>query len=259
MPQQRPTDSPLRLPDFVIGGAPRSGTTWLYLLLEKHPDVFLAKPLRPEPKFFLVDETYRRGIDYYSSTWFSDAPPGAVAGEKSSNYLESPVAAARLHEHMPDIRLVFILREPASRAWSNYLWSKMNGLEHEDFETALALEEQREATCPDHLRFARPHAYFSRGLYAELLEPYLAGFGPDSILVLRYEDIGTAAGPLAKQLHRFLGVPSRPQDAEDVGVANPSTGEEPPLQVMADLRQRYREPNRRLQNLLGQFQGWEDE
>ncbi len=249
----------MRLPDFVIGGAPRSGTTWLYLLLDKHPDVFMAKPLRPEPKFFLVDETYRQGIDYYSNTWFSEVPPGAVAGEKSSNYLESPVAAARLREHIPGVRLVFILREPAARAWSNYLWSKMNGLEEEDFETALTLEEEREANCPEHLRFARPHAYYSRGLYAELLEPYFARFGPEAILVLRYEDIATAAGRVAERLHRFIGVPSRPQDVESVGVANPSSGGHPLPQVMAGLRRRYREPNRRLRDLLGRSQVWKDE
>ncbi len=247
-----------RLPDFVIGGAPRSGTTWLYVLLEKHPNVFVAKPLRPEPKFFLVDEIYDQGIDYYCNTWFADVPPGAVAGEKSSNYLENPIAAARLHEHIPGIRLVFILREPAHRAWSNYLWSRMNGLEDEDFDTALKLEDEREASCPERFRFARPHAYYSRGLYAEMLEPYFTLFEPDAILVLRYEDIITAAGPLAERLHGFLGVAGRPHDAELIEVVNPSSGGEPPPHVIAELRRRYREPNRRLQDLLGQFQLWED-
>ena len=47
-----------RLPDFIIGGAPRSGTTWLTAALDRHPDIWVAKPLRPEPKFFLVDELY---------------------------------------------------------------------------------------------------------------------------------------------------------------------------------------------------------
>jgi hypothetical protein len=56
----------LRLPDFIIGGAPRSGTTWLYELLDRHPDVHMAKPLAPEPKFFLRDDEYARGLRYYS-------------------------------------------------------------------------------------------------------------------------------------------------------------------------------------------------
>ena len=56
----------LRLPDFIIGGAPRSGTTWLYALLDRHPDVFMARPRAPEPKFFLVDHLYEKGLQYYS-------------------------------------------------------------------------------------------------------------------------------------------------------------------------------------------------
>ena len=51
----------MRLPDFIIGGAPRSGTTWLYWLLDRHPAVHMARPLAPEPKFFLVDALYAKG------------------------------------------------------------------------------------------------------------------------------------------------------------------------------------------------------
>ena len=86
----------MRLPDFIIAGAPRSGTTWLYSLLERHPDVYVAKPVTPEPKFFLVDSLYERGLEFYSKTWFAPAPSGAMAGEKSTNYLESAPAAERI-------------------------------------------------------------------------------------------------------------------------------------------------------------------
>jgi len=89
MPRQGPT--------FIIAGAPRSGTTWLYELLDRHPDVFMAKPARPEPKFFLVDELYGRGIQHYFDTWFAGAEAYPAAGEKSTNYLESPAAARRMH------------------------------------------------------------------------------------------------------------------------------------------------------------------
>jgi len=130
MPRQGPT--------FIIAGAPRSGTTWLYELLDRHPDVFMAKPPRPEPKFFLVDELYALGIQHYYSTWFRDASSYPAAGEKSTNYLESPTAAERIHAHLPEVKLVFILREPARRAYSNWMWSVMNGLETDDFDAAVA-------------------------------------------------------------------------------------------------------------------------
>ena len=76
--QEKDGMSQIRQPDFIIAGAPRSGTTWLYRLLEKHPGVFLPSPPQPEPKFFLVDEQYERGLDYYSSKWFGGAEPGQL-------------------------------------------------------------------------------------------------------------------------------------------------------------------------------------
>ena len=103
----------------------------------------MAKPLAPEPKFFLRDDEYAKGLQHYSDRWFADAAAGKMAGEKSTDYLESADAAARIARDLPQVKLIFILREPVSRAYSNYLWSKMNGLEKEDFATALRLEEQR--------------------------------------------------------------------------------------------------------------------
>jgi hypothetical protein len=240
-----------RLPDFLIGGAPRSGTTWLYHLLDRHPEVYMARPVVPEPKFFLVDELYCRGLDEYSKTWFADVPPGRKAGEKSTNYLESPVAAERIHRDLPDVRLVFILRNPVDRAYSNYLWTKRNGLETEDFETALRLEAAREASTPGTLRYARPHAYFSRGLYAELLQPFLDRFG-DRVLCLRFEDVPDDPAWVAVRLHQFLGITPRPQDTVGLGVINESDPQAEPMPsgVRRDLEARYAEPNRLLQELL---------
>ncbi len=112
----------MRLPEFIIGGAPRSGTTWLYELLDRHPDVHMAKPVKPEPKFFLRDDEYGKGLEYYANRWFADVEDGKIAGEKSTDYLESPSAAARIARDLPHVKLIFVLREPVARAYSNYLW-----------------------------------------------------------------------------------------------------------------------------------------
>jgi len=248
-------------PTFIIAGAPRSGTTWLYELLDRHPDVFMAKPPRPEPKFFLVDELYARGIAYYFDTWFRDAAPYPAAGEKSTNYLESSAAAERIHHHLPDVKLVFILREPAHRAYSNWLWSVMSGMEADDFETALAKEDERERTVAPHLRFARPHAYFSRGLYAKLLQPYLRLFPRDQVLCLKFDDVVRRPGELAKRLHHFIGVAPRADDATGLDVVNPSEkrGEVMPQDVIDRLRHRYADSIRELAALVGsEFAEWEE-
>lgn len=248
----------LRLPAFIIGGAPRSGTTWLAKTLDRHPDIWLAKPLRPEPKFFLVDDLYAEGLDTYASRWFAHAPRDAVVGEKSTNYLESPRAAARIAEALPGVRLIFVLREPADRAFSNYRWSVMNGLEDRPFDEALKLEEQREGSLPPVLRYARPHAYFSRGCYADLLQPYVERFPAEQILCLRFEDLRDAPGIPIGKVHSFLGVQARPPDG-GLKPINASSGDAAaPSAVMDQLRSEYREPNRRLAQLLGpEFPGWD--
>jgi hypothetical protein len=243
----------LRLPEFIIGGAPRSGTTWLYALLDRHPDVHMAGPLAPEPKFFLRDDEYAKGLQYYSDRWFAAADASKVAGEKSTDYLESAEAASRIARDLPQVKLIFILREPVSRAYSNYLWSKMNGLEKEDFATALRLEAQRERELPERWKFTRPFSYFSRGLYADLLAAYFNRFMERQLLVARFEDIIERPGVLAETVHRFIGVGARPSDADGLGVINPSESDTTDLDesVRSQLAARYEEPNRRLAMLLG--------
>jgi len=246
-------------PQFIIGGAPRSGTTWIYELLNKHPEIYMAKPVRPEPKFFLVDDLYERGFSYYQSTWFNGLEPGRMAGEKSTNYLENPAVAARINQHLPHVKLIFILREPADRAFSNYRWSVMNGYETHDFATALSLEEERERTLAAHLRFVRPHAYFSRGLYAELLKPFFSLFSQKQILCLRYEDLRDQPEIPTRLLHRFLEVEFRPHDADGLSVINASVKESEGMtaSLRSDLQLRYMEPNRALAALLGpDFKVW---
>lgn len=252
-----------RLPDFIIAGAPRSGTTWLYVLARRHPQIAMAEPMVPEPKFFLVDELWQRGIDYYSTTWFDPLPAGRVLGEKSANYLEAPEAAERMRRVLPRVKLIFLLRNPVDRAYSNYLWSRQNGLEAETFERALALEERRERELAPALRYARPHAYFSRGLYARCLVRFFDRFPREQILVLRHEDLASCVESVAAAFHRFLGVVDMPATALCLGRINEAAAavSEPLGRALRRrLAQRYRAANVELTALLGpDFELWCDE
>ncbi len=250
-----------RLPDFIVGGAPRCGTTWLATTLDRHPHIWLAKPLRPEPKFFLVDELYAEGLDSYARRWFADAPADAVVGEKSTNYLESAAAAHRIAADLPGVRMIFVLRNPVDRALSNYRWSVMNGMETEDLATALALEERREAEVPDRLRYARPHAYFSRGHYARMLAPYVEALPAEQLLVLRFEDLVDDPAAATARVHEYLGVEPRPDlagSAEGVNASEASVEVDPA--VRTGLARRYAPLNRELAELLGpSFVLWPEE
>jgi len=238
----------MRLPDFIIGGAPRSGTSWLYQVLDMHPEIHMAKPIKPEPKFFLIDKLYEKGIEYYAKTWFPDSGIHKIYGEKTTNYLEAATVAKRIYKHLPNIKLIFILRDPVERAFSNYLWSTNNKMEKEDFETALLLEDKREKELPENLRYSRPHAYFSRGLYVDLLEPYFCLFPRKQILCI-------------ERVHRFIGVTPRREDGNTLGKVNDVSREDSltmSTRVRDKLRKLYDEPNRRLALLLGPgFKVWE--
>lgn len=249
-----------RLPDFIIAGAPRSATTWLYQLADRHPGIAMAKPVQPEPKFFLVDELYARGLPYYAATWFDPLPARHVLGEKSTNYLENPLVAERIHADLPAVRLIFLLRNPVDRAYSNYLWTRRNGFETETFARALALEDQRDRELPAGLRYARPFAYVSRGLYADHLARFLRLFPRQQILVLRTEDIGMEPERVSLRLQRFLGVTEVPGLSHGLGTVNVSVPDgAPPLpaELRRELEDRYRVPNQRLHALLGdEFPMW---
>ncbi len=252
-----------RLPGFIIAGAPRSGTTWLYMLAKRHPQLAMAGPLKPEPKFFLLDELWERGLGFYSVRWFAPLPAGRLLGEKSANYLESPKVAERIYSTLPWVKLIFILRNPVDRAWSNYLWSRQNGLETETFERALALEEQREREVAPEWRYARPYAYFSRGLYAEHLSRFFDRFPREQILVLPYEHLATAPEQVAATLHRFLGVSEMPETARGLGPINVAVpaGIEPLAKFLRrKLAARYHFGNANLATLLGaDFALWSED
>ena len=253
-------EAPQRLPDFIIAGAPRSATTWLYAVAQRHPQIAMAQPMLPEPKFFLLDELWERGVDYYSTKWFDPLPAGRVLGEKSTNYLELPEAVERIYRALPRAKLIFVLRNPVDRAFSNYLWSRQNGLEDETFERALALEEQRERDLAPQMRYVRPHAYFSRGLYAEHLARFFARFSREQLLVLRHENIVARPEDIAAAFQRFVGVAEIPGLARDLGPINATKTPPPelvPRVVRRRLAERYSDANARLEILLGaNFDTW---
>ncbi len=252
---------PTKSPDFIICGAPRAGTTWLVEAFEKHPGIYMAQPIVPEPKFFHIDDLYAKGMQYYQDTFFADVPDGAVVGEKDTYYLENPDTPARIHTNLPDVKLLFILREPGMRAWSNYLWSKMHGHETESFIDALKLEQERERALPESLRFVRPHAYFSRGLYAEQLQGYYDLFPRENLCCLNFDDIVRAPESFLTAAQEFIGVEIRPHDGKTLGNINMAKGEEQTMSAdeRTWLDNAYKAPNDQLQKLLGsEFNTWSE-
>jgi hypothetical protein len=241
------------LPTFIVGGAPRSGTTYLYELCDSHPDIYMAKPKAPEPKFFLVDEKYDRGLACYSEEYFAQAEGFRAIGEKSTNYLENPQVAQRIKQCLPDVKLVFVLRNPIKRAFSNYLWSRKNGIETLSFEEALEREKERELEYEPKYKYARPFSYISRGMYARSLKPYFELFDRSQIKILLLDDIISAPETVARELFGFLGVPMVRTSLDLTRRVNPARepGDRMSPYTYEFLRGVYYYPNQELSELIG--------
>lgn len=192
---------------FFIVGAQRSSTTYLYRVLAEHPEIEMAQPVRPEPKFFSTDALFNQGLAHYREQFFSGKPGARLRGEKSTSYMESEIAAQRIAHCFPDARILFLLRDPIERAISNYWFSVNNGLEPLPLEEAFRREEERWQQY-DHTRVSvSPYAYLRRGRYIDFIEVYERYFPPAQLMVLLNERLVGNATAL-RALYATLGVSS---------------------------------------------------
>ena len=203
------------LPDFLVIGPPKAGTTALHSALAPHPELYLSHV--KEPRFFLCDgrpppsrggpgdaQTYQeyvwRRADY--EALFADAPPGTLRGESSPFYLHDLDAQRRIRRLIPEAKLIAILRDPVDRAHSNWahLWSA--GLEPDaDFIEACRQEKARVADG-----WAPFWHYTGLGQYGEQLEHLYSLFPREQVLLLRYRDMRDAPAETLDQVCAFLGV-----------------------------------------------------
>lgn len=229
-----------RLPTFIIGGAPRSGTTFLCHVLEKHPDVFMAKPLVPEPKVCLKPSD--DGIEGYRKKYaeiFANAGNKKALGEKSSAYLENKEAVERLSQVLDNnTRFLFIVREPVKRAYSNYLRSKQNGLETLSFKDAVKVEGMRADPFPPEMSYVRPFDYLIRGNYATFAERYFNAFGRDRVKFVLFENIMHAADRFYHEIQTAINVDPLPKSHIETGPVNMSENTHEPLDTSLELELR---------------------
>jgi hypothetical protein len=240
---------------FVIVGAQRCGTTYLYRLLDEHPEIEMAKPLRPEPKFFLDDARYARGLAYYESEYFSD-PAAHVRGEKATSYLESEVAAQRIKAMLPGAPVLVLLRDPVARAVSNYRFSAQHGNEDLPLDEALRVSATGQRPF-DPARFSvSPYAYLPRGRYVDALEAFSRHVPREQIHVVFYEEL--VAGSVLPALYERLGVDPAFAPGALGAVVNASEGAATPIEPGLDawMRDYYAEPNRRLRTFLSRPLPW---
>ncbi len=214
-PGAEPAAAAGRLPDFLIVGHPKCGTTAMHYMLRAHPQVHM--PMK-EPRFFAQElrSRFRRlGPGTLPSTLaeymalFAGAAPDQRVGEASPQYLRSTQAAARIAEVVPQARIIAILREPASFLRSFHLQALHNNVEVEtDFAKALALEPARRRGRHIPLLSQAPQAllYSDHVRYVEQLKRFDAVFPREQMLVLIYDDLRNDNEGTMRRVLRFLDV-----------------------------------------------------
>jgi hypothetical protein len=177
-----------RSPDFIGLGAQRAGTSWIYACLYEHPDICI--PIK-EVHFFSRERNWSKGYDWYESI-FEECLPDARVGEFCTSYLSDEATPERIHRRYPGVKLIASLRNPADRAYSNYLNDIMAG------------EVERSVSFGEALR--QDPGYIDRGRYTTHLKRYLQFFPSDQILLLVYEDSLDDPLGLIQGIYEFVDV-----------------------------------------------------
>ena len=208
----------MTMPNFLVIGARKAGTTSLYHYLKQHPEVFMS-PVK-EPKFFALEgklPDYRgpgdrwvmtqtsanravTDLDEYEAL-FDGASGEKAVGEASPAYLCNPVVPERIKAYVPEAKLIAVLRDPAERAYSAYMHQVRDGRETLPFAEALDAEEERTRA-----NWAPGWRYTREGFYSENLARYYELFGRDRVKVGLYEDLVEDPAGLMRSFFRFLGV-----------------------------------------------------
>ena len=187
-----------RLPDLVVVGAPRAGTTTLTSWLRAHPQV--AFSAKKELQFF--DRNHERGLQWYLDRLPQD-PGSRLVAEATPTYLSEPGVAERVAQALPQARFVAVLREPAARAWSNYWFFRQLGLEDRPWSRALAESSDR----PDPGDY---NGYVWRGRYAEQLAHWDQLVGRDRLHVVLFDDLVSDPEGAFAGICRFAGIGTAP-------------------------------------------------
>ncbi|MFC1727474.1 dTDP-4-amino-4,6-dideoxygalactose transaminase [Patescibacteria group bacterium] len=235
---------------FFIVGAQRSATTYLYKLLDSHPEIEMAKPMWPEPKFFINNQSYAKGIKFYKKKYFKNK--AKIKGEKSTSYIEYNKAARRIAKSFPKAKILILLRDPVERAISNYWFTHQFGLEPLSISEAFLQEEKRRNNYDHQKISASPYAYLKRGHYIDNIEIYDKYFKPNQIHIMLLEELSGSPKELSK-LYRFLDVKAdfKPPELN----SKIRVGEKGETVITPKLRNylhdHFKDSNQKLSNRLG--------
>lgn len=240
MPYRTVTAKRRALPDFLIIGTEKGGTTSFYYFLSQHPQIHVPSW---EVSYFNKESNYEKGELWYRSNFplISKINPGELVGDKTPGYLFSPDAPERIQKDLPNAKLICLLRNPTDRAISDYFMALRDKDEHLPIMDAMLADRGR---------------YKNRGLYFEQLKRYERFLKNKRLLILSSEDFFAHPKKILKQVHRFLGTDEKfkPGDLFPKNVGDNKAPVSP--EVYEYLNEYFKPHNQRLYNYLNRDFGW---
>ena len=250
------------MPDFLVAGVMKGGTTSFFNYLCRHPQI--NPPFRKEVKFF--DIHYPQGLNWYRAHFplRYKMRDGMLTGEATPYYLFHPLAPRRIAAHLPGAKLIVLLRNPVDRAYSHYSHMVKVGREPLSFEDALEKEQERLAgeadrimDDPSYSTFKHLHySYKARGYYAGQIRNLYALFPKENILILKSEDLYSRPADVMNTAFSFLKLP--PRETGNYEVFKQGTyksGLDP--ETRRKLVDHFRPSNRQLYDLLNMEFDWD--
>jgi hypothetical protein len=247
------------LPDFIIIGGQRCGTTSLYQDLRRHPQV--REPLGKELQYFTLH--YHRGLDWYRAH-FPLLEEGQQTFEASPYYLFNEQAPSRASSDLPHAKFIALLRDPVERAYSHYLHTRRAGAEPLSFADALEAEPERlaraRAAGPESAtgqRILRQYSYVSRGMYGEQLERWSGCVGHDRLHIIRSEDLHSDPVTHFSELLAFLDLEDfRPPSYAQHSLRSPAERTGVPPGIKDRLQGVFEDDAARVLRLTGWTHAW---
>jgi hypothetical protein len=249
-----------KTPDFIIIGAQKCGTSTLFHHLRKHPEICL--PNKKQLLFF--DENYAKGMEFYFQYFHRKNLPDQTycTGEASPFYFFHPLAASRIQQHFPDIKLILLLRNPINRSYSHYQHQRRKGRISILFENAIHLEpevlkQKKEAYFDEENHsdlIYRRFSFLARSRYSEQLPLWYQHFGKDQILIIKSEDYFIDPTAIFSQVFEFLGLLAFKLEI----TKEHQVSDYPPMKPETRKQlQEYFEPfNQQLYQMTGRDFGW---
>jgi hypothetical protein len=255
------------VPDYLVIGTKRGGTTSLQQYLTAHPDVLEPKAAKASHYF---DVNHDKGWSWYRAhfprqSWMDNqraAGRPVVVGEASPYYCFHPLAVDRIAEQLPSVRMIIVLRDPVERAWSHYSYEVARGNEDLSFADAIDAEPARLAGVEERIRAGdikddrhwRLHSYLRRGHYEEQIGAVHRLFPAEQLHVVVSEELFARPLVVMNEVFDFLGVGPVDGGQFDAANANRKSALEPELRER--LATYYARHNQRLYEVLGRELPW---